>query len=84
MSKSLLLNSKTLIVKVGSSLVTNNGEGLDRTAIAAWAAQISQLVKQGKQIALVSNKLNNRPRKCLGHRTPRELYLEARTGALAT
>jgi glutamate 5-kinase len=55
MSKSLLLNSKTLIVKVGSSLVTNNGEGLDRAAIAAWAAQISMLVKQGKQIALVSS-----------------------------
>ena len=55
MSNSLLLNSKTLIVKVGSSLVTNNGEGLDRTAIAAWAMQISQLVKQGKQIVLVSS-----------------------------
>jgi glutamate 5-kinase len=55
MSKSLLTQSKTLIVKVGSSLVTNNGEGLDRAAIAAWAAQISTLVKQGKQIALVSS-----------------------------
>ena len=52
---SLLANSKTLIVKVGSSLVTNNGNGLDRTAIAAWAAQISQLVKQGIQVALVSS-----------------------------
>jgi IS30 family transposase len=37
-----------------------------------------------KQIALVANKLTNRPRKCLGYRTPRELYLEARSGALAT
>ena len=55
MSKSLLLNSKTLIVKVGSSLVTNNGAGLDRIAIAAWATQISALVKQGKQIVLVSS-----------------------------
>ena len=55
MSKSLLLNSKTLIVKVGSSLVTNNGEGLDRVAIAAWAAQISALVKTGKQVELVSS-----------------------------
>lgn len=52
---SLLQNSKTLIVKVGSSLVTNNGEGLDRTAIAAWAAQISQLIAQGKQVVLVSS-----------------------------
>ena len=60
MSKSLLLNSlltnsKVLIVKVGSSLVTNNGEGLDRAAIAAWATQISTLVKQGKQVVLVSS-----------------------------
>ena len=55
MSQSLLTQSKTLIVKVGSSLVTNNGEGLDRQAIAAWATQISTLVKQGKQIVLVSS-----------------------------
>lgn len=55
MSQSLLLNSKTLIVKVGSSLVTNNGEGLDKQAIAAWAAQISALVEQGKQVVLVSS-----------------------------
>jgi len=55
MSQSLLINTKTLIVKVGSSLVTNNGEGLDRAAIAAWAAQISALVKQGKQVVLVSS-----------------------------
>lgn len=52
---SLLQNSKTLIVKVGSSLVTNNGQGLDRAAIAAWAAQISALVAQGKHVVLVSS-----------------------------
>lgn len=55
MTQSLLQYSKTCIVKVGSSLVTNNGEGLDRAAIAAWAAQISTLVKQGKQVVLVSS-----------------------------
>jgi glutamate 5-kinase len=55
MSQSLLTQSKTLIVKVGSSLVTNNGEGLDKQAIAAWATQISTLVKQGKQVVLVSS-----------------------------
>ena len=52
---SLLQNSKTLIIKVGSSLVTNNGEGLDKTAIAAWAEQISTLIAQGKQVVLVSS-----------------------------
>lgn len=52
---SLLTDAKCLVVKVGSSLVTNNGEGLDRQAIAAWADQISQLVKDGKQVVLVSS-----------------------------
>ncbi len=52
---SLLLNAKCLVVKVGSSLVTNSGQGLDRTAIAAWAGQIACLVKQGKQVVLVSS-----------------------------
>ncbi len=52
---SLLLDAKTLVVKVGSSLVTNNGEGLDQVAIAAWASQIAELVKNGKQVVLVSS-----------------------------
>jgi glutamate 5-kinase len=52
---SLLLDARCLVVKVGSSLVTNNGEGLDRAAIAAWADQISSLVKQGRHVVLVSS-----------------------------
>jgi hypothetical protein len=47
--KSLIVDAKYLVVKVGSSLVTNNGEGLDRAALAAWASQIAQLIKQGKR-----------------------------------
>ena len=54
-SKSLLLDAKVIVVKVGSSLVTNNGNGLDQTAIAAWASQIAALVQQGKQVVLVSS-----------------------------
>ena len=53
--KSLLVDAKTLVIKVGSSLVTNNGNGLDQAAIASWAAQIAVLVKQGKQVVLVSS-----------------------------
>ena len=52
---SLLRDAQCLVVKVGSSLVTNNGTGLDQQAIAAWAAQIAGLVKQGKQVVLVSS-----------------------------
>lgn len=58
--KSLLADAKCIVIKVGSSLVTNNGEGLDQTAIAAWAAQIAQLVKPNdglapRQVVLVSS-----------------------------
>jgi glutamate 5-kinase len=43
------------VVKVGSSLVTNQGEGLDATAIARWAGQIAKLREAGKEIVLVSS-----------------------------
>lgn len=53
--KSILANSKRLVVKVGSSLVTNSGAGLDHAAIANWAAQIAQLKKMGREVVLVSS-----------------------------
>jgi len=43
------------VVKVGSSLVTNEGRGLDADAIARWARQIADLRAQGKQVVLVSS-----------------------------
>ncbi|MFM8759028.1 MAG: glutamate 5-kinase [Methylophilaceae bacterium] len=52
---SLLQQANCIVIKVGSSLVTNNGEGLDRQAIAAWAEQIAALNKMGRQIVLVSS-----------------------------
>lgn len=53
--KSILANSKRLVVKVGSSLVTNSGAGLDHDAIANWAAQIARLKEMGREIVLVSS-----------------------------
>lgn len=52
---SLLQDAQCIVIKVGSSLVTNNGEGLDRQAIAAWASQIATLKQMGRQIVLVSS-----------------------------
>lgn len=52
---SLLSDAHSLVIKVGSSLVTNNGQGLDQAAIAAWTDQIVRLVKQGRQVVLVSS-----------------------------
>ena len=40
---------KRLVVKVGSSLVTNDGRGLDHAAVARWAAEIAQLKRGGRE-----------------------------------
>jgi len=40
---SVLANAKRLIVKVGSSLVTNQGRGLDLAALSRWAEPVSAL-----------------------------------------
>src|SRR5476651_605545 len=53
--RSVIAASKRLVVKVGSSLVTNDGRGLDHAAIARWAAQIAALRGQGKEVVLVSS-----------------------------
>jgi len=45
----------TLVIKVGSTLVTNEGRGLDAAAIARWAAQVAQLRALGKRCVLVSS-----------------------------
>lgn len=53
--QSVIQQSQRLIVKVGSSLVTNEGKGLDHAAIGKWADQIAHLRTLGKQVVLVSS-----------------------------
>ena len=55
MKASPLASAGTLVVKVGSTLVTNEGRGLDAAALARWAAQIAQLRSLGRRIILVSS-----------------------------
>ena len=50
-----LSNARRFVVKVGSSLVTNRGEGLDVAAMANWVAQIATLRAAGKEVVLVSS-----------------------------
>jgi glutamate 5-kinase len=52
---SVIHSAARIIVKVGSSLVTDEGRGLDHGAIARWAAQISSLRSLGKEVVLVSS-----------------------------
>ena len=44
-----------LVVKVGSSLVTNEGRGLDHDAVAQWAEEIAALKRSGRDVVLVSS-----------------------------
>ncbi|WP_317202030.1 glutamate 5-kinase [Janthinobacterium sp.] len=53
--KSLIQKATRIIIKVGSSLVTNDGRGLDHAAIARWAVQIAGLRALGKEVVLVSS-----------------------------
>ena len=50
-----LKTARRFVVKVGSSLVTNQGQGLDHAALALWAGQIAQLRKMNREVVLVSS-----------------------------
>ncbi|MDH4234217.1 MAG: glutamate 5-kinase [Gallionella sp.] len=53
--KTLLTQCKRIVVKVGSSLVTNQGTGLDLDALGNWARQIAALCAGGHEVVLVSS-----------------------------
>lgn len=53
--QSIAQSAQRLVLKVGSTLVTNEGRGIDTVAVAQWAQQIADLHNQGKQIVLVSS-----------------------------
>ena len=50
-----LAEARRWVVKIGSSLVTDEGRGLDAAAIHSWAEQIAALRARGKDIVLVSS-----------------------------
>jgi glutamate 5-kinase len=50
-----LKNARRIVVKVGSSLVTNEGRGLDEQAIGQWSEELAALVKQGRELIMVSS-----------------------------
>ncbi len=50
-----LASVKRIVVKVGSSLVTNEGRGLDESAIRAWSEQLAALTAKGLEVIMVSS-----------------------------
>jgi glutamate 5-kinase len=51
----VLRDARRIVVKVGSSLVTNEGRGLDEAAIGEWCRQLAQLAQAGKEVIMVSS-----------------------------
>jgi len=54
-SRSDFSKAKRIVVKIGSSLLTNGGIGLDKAAIAAWVEQMADICLQDKDLLLVSS-----------------------------
>jgi glutamate 5-kinase len=54
-SSHTLRDARRIVVKVGSSLVTNEGRGLDELAIGEWCRQMSLLVQKGCEVIMVSS-----------------------------
>lgn len=52
---SVITAAKRLVIKIGSSLITNEGRGIDHVAMRRWAAQIVRLRDLNKQVTLVSS-----------------------------
>jgi glutamate 5-kinase len=50
-----LAKARRIVVKVGSSLVTNEGRGLHEEAIAQWCEQLAALVGDGREVVMVSS-----------------------------
>ena len=50
-----LRHARRIVVKVGSSLVTNEGRGLDEAAIGLWCAQLAALAADKREVIMVSS-----------------------------
>ena len=67
--------ARRIVVKVGSSLVTNEGRGIDADAVGNWCRQLAVLAAQGREVVMVSSGAIAEGMKRLGWRLrPTELH----------
>jgi len=72
---SVLQHARRIVVKVGSSLVTNEGRGLDEQAIGEWCRQMAVLAREGREVIMVSSGAIAEGMKRLGWTTrPHEVH----------
>ena len=80
MASSVLRDARRIVVKVGSSLVTNEGRGLDEEAIAQWSQQLAALVRGDadgvrREVVMVSSGAIAEGMKRLGWKTrPKQVH----------
>ena len=59
MNNQVLSDARRIVIKVGSSLVTNEGRGLDEVAIGEWGRQLAALVRgeagMAREVIMVSS-----------------------------
>ena len=71
----VLRDARRLVIKVGSTLVTNEGKGLDQQAIGEWCRQMGALVREGREVIMVSSGAIAEGMKRLGWSTrPHEIH----------
>ena len=71
----VLKSARRIVVKVGSSLVTNEGKGVDADAIGTWCRQMAALAADGREVIMVSSGAIAEGMKRLGWATrPHEIH----------
>jgi glutamate 5-kinase len=50
-----LAGARRIVVKVGSSLVTDEGRGVDAEAVGQWCRQMAALARDGRELVMVSS-----------------------------
>ncbi len=71
----VLRSARRIVVKVGSSLVTNEGRGVDAQAIGNWSRQLAALAAGGREVLMVSSGAIAEGMKRLGWTVrPKELH----------
>ena len=82
----VLKNASRIVVKVGSSLVTNEGKGLDEAAVGEWCRQLAELGREGRELIMVSSGAISEGMKRLGWakrpKEVRELQAAAAVGQM--
>ena len=74
-TSTVLRDARRIVVKVGSSLVTNEGRGLDEAAIGEGCRQMALMAKDGREVIMVSSGAIAEGMKRLGWATrPQEIH----------